>query len=41
MGVNTQNLLISRPSSAEILLNVVNTLTKTGAVDVIVVDSHT
>jgi RecA/RadA recombinase len=39
MGVNTENLLISRPSSAEKLLCVVNTLTKSGAVDVIVVDS--
>uniref|UniRef100_A0A2N9G7V2 glucan endo-1,3-beta-D-glucosidase n=1 Tax=Fagus sylvatica TaxID=28930 RepID=A0A2N9G7V2_FAGSY len=39
MGVNTENLLISRPSSAENLLSVVNTLTKSGAVDVIVVDS--
>ena len=39
MGINTQNLLISRPSSAENLLSVVNTLTRSGAVDVIVVDS--
>lgn len=39
MGVNTENLLISSPSSAESLLGVVNTLTKSGAVDVIVVDS--
>ncbi|XP_059463650.1 DNA repair protein recA homolog 2, mitochondrial isoform X2 [Corylus avellana] len=39
MGVNTENLLISRPSSAEKLLSVVNTLTRSGAVDVIVVDS--
>ncbi|XP_041024528.1 DNA repair protein recA homolog 2, mitochondrial [Juglans microcarpa x Juglans regia] len=39
MGVNTENLLISSPSSAENLLSVVNTLTRSGAVDVIVVDS--
>ena len=39
MGINTENLLISRPSSAENLLSVVNTLTRSGAVDVIVVDS--
>lgn len=39
MGVNTENLLVSSPSSAENLLSVVNTLTRSGAVDVIVVDS--
>ncbi|XP_065857786.1 DNA repair protein recA homolog 2, mitochondrial [Euphorbia lathyris] len=39
MGVNTRNLLISPPDSAEKLLSVVDTLTKSGAVDVIVVDS--
>lgn len=39
MGVDTENLLISRPDSAENLLNVVNTLTKSGSLDVIVVDS--
>ena len=39
MGINTENLLISRPSSAENLLSVVNILTRSGAVDVIVVDS--
>lgn len=39
MGVNTENLLISHPNSAENVLNVVNTLTKSGSVDVIVVDS--
>ncbi|KAB1222385.1 hypothetical protein CJ030_MR2G005201 [Morella rubra] len=39
MGVNTENLLLSRPSSAENLLSMVNTLTRTGALDVIVVDS--
>ncbi|XP_048321335.2 DNA repair protein recA homolog 2, mitochondrial isoform X1 [Ziziphus jujuba] len=39
MGVNTENLLLSRPSSAEKLLCAVNTLTKSGSVDVIVIDS--
>ena len=39
MGINTENLLISWPISAENLLSVVNTLTRRGAVDVIVVDS--
>ncbi|KAL6138055.1 hypothetical protein ACLB2K_063341 [Fragaria x ananassa] len=39
MGVNTENLLISYPNSAEIVLNVVDTLTKSGSLDVIVVDS--
>ncbi|KAF3442005.1 hypothetical protein FNV43_RR15921 [Rhamnella rubrinervis] len=39
MGVNTENLLLSRPSSAENLLSGVNTLTKSGSVDVVVVDS--
>ncbi|XP_037492251.1 DNA repair protein recA homolog 2, mitochondrial isoform X2 [Jatropha curcas] len=39
MGINTQNLLISPPESAEKLLCVVDTLTKSGSVDVIVVDS--
>ncbi|XVE95877.1 hypothetical protein REPUB_Repub02eG0172400 [Reevesia pubescens] len=39
IGVNTQNLLISHPDSAENLLCVVDTLTKSGTVDVIVVDS--
>ncbi|EEF28487.1 DNA repair protein reca, putative [Ricinus communis] len=39
MGVNTENLLISPPDSAENLLSVVDTLTKSGSVDVIVVDS--
>ncbi|KAK1412980.1 hypothetical protein QVD17_34640 [Tagetes erecta] len=38
-GVNTKNLLISQPNSAENLLSIVDTLTKSGAVDVIVVDS--
>ncbi|KAF1897808.1 hypothetical protein Lal_00032568 [Lupinus albus] len=39
MGVNTKNLLISHPDCAENLLSMVDTLTKSGAVDVIVVDS--
>ena len=39
MGINTKNLLISCPISAENLLSVVNTLTRSGVVDVIVVDS--
>lgn len=39
MGVNVDNLLISPPDSAENLLCAVNTLVKSGSVDVIVVDS--
>lgn len=39
MGINIDNLLISQPDSAENLLSVVDTLTKSGAVSVIVVDS--
>ncbi|CAH9068699.1 unnamed protein product [Cuscuta epithymum] len=39
IGVNTSNLLISQPDSAENLLSVVDTLTKCASVDVIVVDS--
>lgn len=39
MGVNTENLLISYPNSAENVLNVVDTLAKSGSLDVIVVDS--
>jgi len=39
MGVNTKDLLISNPDCAENLLSMVDTLTKSGAVDVIVVDS--
>lgn len=39
IGVNTESLLISQPNSAENLLSIVDTLTKSGAVDVIVVDS--
>ncbi|XP_027352184.1 DNA repair protein recA homolog 2, mitochondrial isoform X1 [Abrus precatorius] len=39
IGVNTENLLISHPDCAENLLSMVDTLTKSGAVDVIVIDS--
>ncbi|RAL51856.1 hypothetical protein DM860_010574 [Cuscuta australis] len=39
IGVNTDNLLISQPDSAENLLSVVDTLTRSASVDVIVVDS--
>ncbi|KAH6832602.1 RECA-like protein 3 [Perilla frutescens var. hirtella] len=39
IGVKTDSLLISQPDSAEKLLSVVDTLTKSGSVSVIVVDS--
>ena len=39
IGVNTQNLLTSHPDSAENLLCMVDTLAKSGSLDVIVVDS--
>ncbi|KAK4378019.1 hypothetical protein RND71_004315 [Anisodus tanguticus] len=39
IGVNVENVLISQPDSAENLLSIVNTLTKSGSMDVIVVDS--
>ena len=39
MGLNTKNLIFSCPISTENLLSVVNTLTRSGVVDVIVVDS--
>ncbi|XP_010480995.1 PREDICTED: DNA repair protein recA homolog 2, mitochondrial isoform X2 [Camelina sativa] len=39
IGVNTEELLISRPDSAEKMLSIVDMLTKSGSVDVIVVDS--
>ncbi|GMN55427.1 hypothetical protein TIFTF001_024538 [Ficus carica] len=39
IGIDTENLLFSRISSAENLLSAVDTLTKSGSVDVIVVDS--
>ena len=37
--INPKNLLISRPNSAENMLCAVDTLTKSGSLDVIVVDS--
>ncbi len=39
IGVKTDDLLISQPDSGEQALDIVETLTKSGAVDVIVVDS--
>ncbi|KAJ8449815.1 hypothetical protein Cgig2_001471 [Carnegiea gigantea] len=39
IGVNTKNLLISCPGSAETMLCVVDKLTQSGSLDVIVVDS--
>lgn len=39
IGINTANLLVSHPDCAENLLSMVDTLTKSGAVDVIVIDS--
>lgn len=39
IGVNTDNLLVVRPNSAENLLSIVHTLAKSGAIEVIVVDS--
>ncbi|KAJ4830980.1 hypothetical protein Tsubulata_009298 [Turnera subulata] len=39
IGVNRENLLICPPDSAENLLSMVDTLTKSGSIDVIVVDS--
>ena len=39
MGIDTENLLIVQPDSTENLLSVVDTLTKSGSIDVIVVDS--
>ncbi|XP_077242585.1 RECA homolog 3 [Tasmannia lanceolata] len=39
VGVNTENLLIARPNCAENSLSVVDTLVKSGSIDVIVVDS--
>jgi len=39
IGVNVDDLLISQPSSGEQALQIVETLTKSGKVDVIVVDS--
>ncbi|KAJ4978913.1 hypothetical protein NE237_009693 [Protea cynaroides] len=39
IGVDTDNLLIARPGSAENCFRVVDTLAKSGSIDVIVVDS--
>ncbi len=39
IGVNTDDLLISQPDSGEQALQIVETLVKTGGIDVIVVDS--
>lgn len=39
MGINTEDLLVARPDSAENLLCMVDTLTKSESVNVIVVDS--
>ncbi|KAL8128684.1 hypothetical protein V2J09_017839 [Rumex salicifolius] len=39
IGVDTENLLLVCPDSAENMLSVVDTLTRSGAVDVVVVDS--
>ncbi|KAF3442007.1 hypothetical protein FNV43_RR15923 [Rhamnella rubrinervis] len=39
MGVTTENLLLSRPSSAENLISGVNTLTKSGSVLLLIVSS--
>ena len=39
MGIDAENLLIAQPDSAENLLSVVDTLTKSGSIDVIVFDS--
>lgn len=39
MGIDIENLIVSRPNTAENLLSAVDTLAKSGSVDVIVVDS--
>lgn len=39
IGVNTQDLLISQPDTGEQALEIVDTLVRSGAVDIIVVDS--
>jgi recombination protein RecA len=39
LGVNTQDLLVSQPDSGEQALDIVETLVRSGAVDIIVVDS--
>lgn len=39
IGVNTENLLISQPDCGEQALSLVDTLIRSGSVDVVVVDS--
>lgn len=39
IGVNTQNLLLSQPDCGEQALSLVDTLIRSGSVDVVVVDS--
>ena len=39
IGVKTENLLLSQPDCGEQALNLVDTLIRSGAVDVVVVDS--
>lgn len=39
VGVNTQNLLLSQPDCGEQALSLVDTLIRSGSVDVVVVDS--
>ena len=39
IGVNTENLLLSQPDCGEQALSLVDTLVRSGSVDVIVVDS--
>lgn len=39
IGVNTQNLLLSQPDCGEQALSLVDTLIRSGSIDVIVVDS--
>lgn len=39
LGVDTDNLLISQPDTGEEALEILETLARSGAVDVIVVDS--
>ena len=41
IGVNTKNLLISQPDSGEQALDIAETLVKSGALDVIVIDFTT
>lgn len=39
IGVNTENLLLSQPDCGEQALSLVDTLIRSGSVDVVVVDS--